>query len=187
MFEELNQPADIAATRLLGCVFEREINGQILRARIVETEAYDQNDPASHTHRGETPRNKIMFEEAGYLYVYFIYGMHYCCNVVTGPQGFGEAALIRAVEPIDGIKIMEDNRAGHIGKTLTNGPSKLCSALDITKDLNGHDLKYEPLKLIMNPALPDDMVVQTTRVGLKKAADVPWRFYIKDNQYVSKI
>lgn len=185
-FAELECPADQAAKRLLGCVLERTVNGQVLRARIVETEAYDEDDPGSHTFRGPTMRNEIMYAQAGYLYVYFIYGMHFCCNVVTGAQGHGEAVLIRSVEPIDGVAEMERRRGKHDGVNLTNGPSKLCQALDISKDLNGHFLEFEPLVVKMNPHVPDDLIVQTTRVGLKRGAETPWRFYIRDNAYVSQ-
>ncbi len=186
MFNDLICPTDQAAKRLLGCVLERTINEKIIRARIVETEAYDQNDPGSHTFCGKTKRNEIMFEKAGFLYVYFIYGMHYCCNVVTGPQGFGEAALIRAVEPIYGHDEMKLLRNGHDGVTISNGPSKLCKALDISKDLNGHYLSREPLKLLLMPEVSPDNIVTTKRIGLSKGQDKLWRFYIKDNKYISK-
>ncbi len=184
-FSELQVPADVAAKRLLGCTLERTIDGKTLRACIVETEAYDENDPGSHTFRGPTIRNKIMFEKAGYLYVYFIYGKHFCCNVVTGKEGHGEAVLIRAVEPVDGATEMEKLR-GKSGVTATNGPAKLCEALKIERELNGHNLEYPPLKLIMQKALPDDMIVQTQRIGLTHGIDIPWRFYVHDNPYVSK-
>ncbi|MFN8015774.1 MAG: DNA-3-methyladenine glycosylase [Acidimicrobiia bacterium] len=186
-FSELIVPAPDAAKRLLGAILERKIGNQIVRVRIVETEAYDQNDPASHTYKGQTMRNQIMFDQAGFLYVYFIYGMHYCCNVVTGPNGHGEAALIRAVEPISGIEIMKKNRQGHSGITLTNGPSKLCSALQIDKKLNAHYLNSYPLKLLLQEPLSKNKISSTSRIGIKQAIDVPWRFYIKDNPYVSKI
>ena len=112
--------------------------------------------------------------------------MHYCCNVVTGPQGFGEAALIRAVEPIYGHDEMKLLRNGHDGVTISNGPSKLCKALDISKDLNGHYLSREPLKLLLMPEVSPDNIVTTKRIGLSKGQDTLWRFYIKDNKYISK-
>jgi DNA-3-methyladenine glycosylase len=162
-------------------------NGQVLRARIVETEAYDESDPGSHTYRGRSERNAVMYGPAGFMYVYFIYGMHHCCNIATGSDGHGEAALIRAVEPLVGEQEMIVRRKGQTAANLTNGPSKLCMALDITKELNGHDLSQIPLRLIMRPALPDTMIIQTTRIGLTKGIATPWRFYIRDNQYVSKV
>jgi DNA-3-methyladenine glycosylase len=180
----LNAPASEVAPRLLGCILERQIDGQIVRVKIVETEAYDETDVASHSYRGRTPRTDVMFGPAGHLYVYFTYGMHYCCNVVVGGEGHGAAVLIRAVEPLDGIGIIEERR-GKSGPDATNGPAKLCAALGVNKTLNGHDLATEPLKLIEQPSLPKSAITQTTRIGLSKGKDVPWRFYITGNPYVS--
>lgn len=186
-FSELNCPAPDAARRLLGCELERTLeDGTVLRARIVETEAYDEADPASHTYRGRTMRNAIMYGPAGFMYVYFIYGMHYCCNITTGSDGHGEAVLIRAVEPLEGKDEMMVQRGHGDDTQLTNGPSKLCQALVITKEFNGHDLEREPLRLILKPALPDDAIVQTVRVGITQGEEVPWRFYIKDSLYISR-
>lgn len=181
----LNNPANKVAPRLLGCEFEREVDGILLRARIVETEAYDQTDVASHSYRGQTERTKVMFGEAGHLYVYFTYGMHYCCNIVVGAKGYGAAVLIRALEPLGGEEDMFSRR-GRRGVELTNGPAKLCQALAIDKALNGHDLSKSPLKLITKPELPAKNIIQTTRIGIAQAKDVPWRFYIRGNSYVSK-
>ncbi|MDQ3093739.1 MAG: DNA-3-methyladenine glycosylase [bacterium] len=185
-FEILNGAASDVAPRLLGCTIEREIDGHILRAKIVETESYEQDDLASHSYRGVTERTKVMFGPPGALYVYFTYGMHYCCNVVVEPEGHGAAVLIRAVEPVDGIKIMQKNRGGRNGVDLTNGPAKFCQAFLIDKKLNNHDLNKLPLRLIINEPLPAFRIVTTTRIGISQAKDVPWRFYIKDNPYVSK-
>lgn len=181
----LNRPAYEAAPLLLGCILEREINGQILRARIVETEAYDQTDAASHSYKGRTPRTDIMFGPAGHLYVYFTYGMHYCCNVVTGAKGDGAAVLIRAVEPLEGAELMEDIRQRK-GVEVSNGPAKLCQALQIDRQLNGHNLATKPLTLQIEPPLHASDITQTTRIGISKAVDKPWRFYITNNQSVSK-
>jgi DNA-3-methyladenine glycosylase len=187
-FSELNCSAPDAAQRLLGCELERTLpDGQVLRARIVETEAYDESDPGSHTYRGRSERNAVMYGPAGFMYVYFIYGMHYCCNIATGPDGHGEAVLIRAVEPVKGEPEMTVRRKGQTAANLTNGPSKLCMALDITKEFNGHDLSRIPLRLVMHPALSDGAIVQTTRIGLTKGTATPWRFYIRGNPYVSKV
>lgn len=182
----LHNSAYKVAPRLLGCMLEREINGTVMTARIVETEAYDQHDVASHSYKGQTERTKVMFGEPGYLYVYFTYGMHYCCNVVVGKKGYGAAVLIRAVEPLTGQKEMLDRRKNRGGQELTNGPAKLCQALIINKALNGHNLAKPPLKLIIKPRLASKDITQTTRIGISEAKDVPWRFYIKNNQYVSK-
>ena len=119
------------------------------------------------------------------LYVYFTYGMHYCCNVVTGPAGVGAAVLIRAVEPIEGRRYMEALRA-QTGYGLSNGPAKLCQALRIDMRLYGNDLRAAPLRLIVQPSLDASFITQTHRVGITRATDMPWRFYITDNPYVSK-
>ncbi|HEY1063745.1 MAG TPA: DNA-3-methyladenine glycosylase [Candidatus Saccharimonadales bacterium] len=185
-FSELNAPAAQVAPRLLGCYLIREMNGQTVTVKIVETEAYHQSDAASHSYKGRTPRTDIMFGPAGHLYVYFTYGMHYCCNVVTGEEGEGAGVLIRAVEPLDNVELLEQRR-GQSGVAATNGPAKLCQALGITKQMNGHDLQREPFQLLLQPPVSADNVVQTTRIGISQAKDVPWRFYLKDNPYVSKI
>jgi DNA-3-methyladenine glycosylase len=186
LVKQLSMPAELAAPRLLGCRLVRRVDGRLLSGRIVETEAYSQDDVASHSYRGQTPRTKVMFGPAGHLYVYFTYGMHYCCNVVTGPDGHGSAVLIRALEPLEGQEIMSDNRYGRGGETLTNGPAKLCQALQIGKSFNGHDLHEEPLKLILEPPVAQTGIVQTTRIGISRGQDVPWRFYIRGNPYVSR-
>jgi DNA-3-methyladenine glycosylase len=184
-FKELTALASNAAKRLLGCILEREIDGELVRVRIVETEAYDQTDAASHSYKGRTQRTDIMFGPAGYLYVYFTYGMHYCANVVVGEAGYGAAVLIRAVEPLGNENLLERRRGGKSGIELTNGPAKLCQALGITKQLNGHNLREAPLRLVLVPQLSPEAIVTTRRVGISQAKDVPWRFYVKDNPFVS--
>lgn len=185
--ELLAQPSEVVAPRLLGCLLERELeDGQKIVGKIVETEAYDQADVASHSYRGDTPRTHVMFGEPGHLYVYFTYGMHYCCNVVTGPKGHGAAVLIRAVEPIAGVKIMMQNRGGKRAYELTNGPAKTCQAFGIDKTWNGHDLQLSPLKLLIRPAVRQENVIQTTRIGISNGQETPWRFYLKDNKFVSR-
>lgn len=183
LFETLD--AASAARRLLGCELVRSTSHGAARVRIVETEAYDQTDAASHSFSGRTPRTDVMFGPAGRLYVYFTYGMHYCCNVVTGAAGEGAAVLIRAVEPIDGTEILQEYRPKK-GIELTNGPAKLCQALSINAALNGHDLSDEPIRLILRPMLADAVVVQTTRIGIAKSTDLPWRWFVHESQYVSK-
>lgn len=184
-FDILNEPSSEVAPRLLGCIIEREINGELIAVKIVETEAYDQSDVASHSYGGRTPRTDVMFGPAGHLYVYFTYGMHYCCNVVVGEEGHGAAVLIRAVEPLSGIELIEEYR-GKGGIEATNGPAKLCQALDIDKSLNGHDLREGSVKLIVRPELPPSAITQTTRIGISQGRDTAWRFYITDNPFVSK-
>ena len=184
-FDWLDVTAEQAARRLLGCELVREIDGHKIRVRIVETEAYDQADSASHAFGGQTERNKAMFMSAGHLYVYFTYGMHYCINIVCGKEGFGSGALIRAVEPIEGYEIIKKNR-GVAGVGATNGPAKLAQALRIDTALSGHDMSQPPLRLIKKPILPDNMVTVAKRIGISKAVHEMRRYYLTDNAYVSK-
>lgn len=209
----LENPSDVAAPLLLGCTLTRTItlNGEKhkLVARIVETEAYDQDDPASHAFGGPSERNAAMFGPAGHLYVYVSYGMHHCCNVVCGPDGFGSGCLVRAVEPLEGVEVMRELReAGRAGKAhtgragkeqaerarkhplklrdLTNGPGKVCAALGIDKELYGHDLTAEPLVLGFAPLLPGETIGCSPRVGISKNIDAPKRFFIEENEFVSR-
>lgn len=184
-FSFLMTDAATAAKRLLGCILERELDGVIIRVKIVETEAYDQTDAASHSYNGRTPRVETMFGAAGHAYVYFTYGMHYCCNIVVGETGYSAAVLIRAVEPMNEMSVLEQRRPGKTNTDLTNGPAKLCQALEINLDLNGHDLSRSPLKLLMEPQLPLADITTATRIGISKAKDVLWRFYVTDSPYVS--
>ena len=184
-FAWLDIPTEQAARRLLGCELVCAIDDMPVRVRIVETEAYDQADAASHAFRGRTARNDAMFKSAGHMYVYFTYGMHHCCNVVCGPEGFGSGVLIRAVEPIDGIETIETRR--HMrGVAVTNGPGKVCQALGIDRRLSGHDLSKSPVRLIKKPLLTDKEVTVAKRIGISKAVHELRRFYITDNPYVSK-
>ena len=201
----LENPSDVAAPLLLGCTLTRTItlNGEKhkLVARIVETEAYDQDDPASHAFGGPSERNAAMFGPAGHLYVYVSYGMHHCCNVVCGPEGFGGGCLVRAVEPLESVEVMRELReAGRAGKEqaerarkhplklrdLTNGPGKVCAALGIDKELYGHDLTVEPLVLDFAPLLPGETIGCSPRVGISKNIDAPKRFFIEGNAFVSR-
>lgn len=201
----LENPSDVAAPLLLGCTLTRIItlNGEKhkLVARIVETEAYDQDDPASHAFGGPSERNAAMFGPAGHLYVYVSYGMHHCCNVVCGPEGFGSGCLVRAVEPLESVEVMRELReAGRAGKEqaerarkhplklrdLTNGPGKVCAALGIDKELYGHDLSVEPLVLGFAPLLPGETIGNSPRVGISKNIDAQKRFFIEGNEFVSR-
>lgn len=182
----LDQLANQAAPRLLGCVLRRQLGAQTVDCRIVEVEAYDQTDAASHSYKGRTPRTDVMFGASGHLYVYFTYGMHYCANVVVGPVGYGSAVLIRAVEPLSGWEMIRHNRGAKPNHQLTNGPAKFCQALQIDRSLNGHDLNQSPLQLIIKPAIDNSQITQTTRIGISQAKDQPWRWYIKNNAYISK-
>jgi DNA-3-methyladenine glycosylase len=177
-----------AAPLLLGCYLVRETPAGRLKVRIVETEAYHQDDPASHSFRGLTPRTVPMFQAGGRLYVYFTYGMHYCLNIVTGPAGTGEAVLIRAAEPLEGIDIMRANRGIEDTKNLANGPGKLAQALGIfDTSLSGKTLNKSSISLEVpaGKARKGD-IITGPRIGITKAAEQPWRFYIKANPFVSK-
>lgn len=182
---DLSQDPVIVAKSLLGCFLACETDGQRVVGKIVETEAYHQQDAASHSYRGQTPRTTVMFGPPGFAYVYFTYGMHYCVNVVTGLEGEGSAVLIRALEPVTGIDVMRARRANRPDHQLTNGPAKLCYALNINKSLNGHYLSKPPLQLLPGEPVPAAQVVTTTRVGISEAREKPWRFYIHDNPFVS--
>jgi len=178
-----------AAPGLLGCALERRVGRQTLRARIVETEAYTADDPASHSFRGLTRRNAVMFESPGTAYIYVSYGIHHCMNVVTGEPGVGEAVLIRAVEPLEGIELMRKARAGLEMPTrgLCNGPGKLCKALSVTLKDNGSDLLAGGrLRLLPGTLHEGESVATSPRVGISKAVDWPRRFLISGNLYASR-
>jgi DNA-3-methyladenine glycosylase len=182
-------PSIEAAPLLLGWYLGRRTSQGLVKVRIVETEAYHQADPASHSFRGITPRTAPMFQAGGRLYVYFSYGMHYAINIVTGKQGVGEGVLLRAGEPLEGIEVMQRNRGIIDTKNLTNGPGKLAQALGIKdtklsgKILNKSSIWLEP------PAVPlrTRNIVITPRIGIKRGVDHPWRFYIKDSPYISRL
>lgn len=191
--EFYQQDPVILAPQLLGKILVRKIGKKYLTGKIVEVEAYrGEDDQAAHTYNGKTKRNEVMFSEGGYLYVYFTYGMHFCSNIVCGNKDEGAAVLIRALEPIDGIETMINNRyavkdvSSKQKTNLTNGPAKLCEALGIKREENGLDLTQEPIFLIDCEKIPKKNIVATTRIGIKKSIDLPWRFYIKDNLYVSR-
>jgi DNA-3-methyladenine glycosylase len=190
----LGLPSRDAAPLLLGCYLVRQTPAGRIKLKIVETEAYHQDDPASHSFRGQTPRTAPMFEAGGRLYVYFTYGMHYCVNIVVGQKGVGEAVLLRAAEPIEGIEIMLKNRYGtqfsHLAavRGLCNGPGKLAQAMGIfDTSLSGKILNKSSILLEAGqPVEPSDMI-SAPRIGITKAVEQPWRFYIKNNPYVSKL
>ncbi len=170
------------APRLLGAVLRL---GDVA-CRLTEVEAYDgAGDPGSHAYRGRTPRNEVMFGPPGRLYVYFTYGMHWCCNVVCGPEGTASAVLLRAGEITGGHDVARARRTtARSDRELARGPARLCQALGIDSTLNGHDLRLPPLTLTpaRSPA-PD--VATGPRVGLRPAADRPWRFWLPDEPTVS--
>lgn len=182
------QDSVTVARQLLGASLHRVIDGVELIGKIVETEAYTQHDPASHSFRGLTERTKPMFLEGGYSYVYFTYGMYYCCNVSTNEEGIGEAVLIRALEPLAGIEMMKQLRPkAKNERELTNGPGKLCQAFGIDKRLSGLDLlESDEFFLTPGKAVPVNLIGVSTRIGISVAVHEPWRFFLKENPFVSK-
>ena len=177
-----------AAARLIGCKLVRELDGKLLSGIIVETEAYDQTDIASHSYRGMTARNSAMFERGGLAYVYFTYGMHYCMNVVVGKKGYGSGVLIRAVEPLEGVEqMMEYRKTNHL-LSLCNGPAKLAQALRIDREFNGHDLSKRPLSLELNEPLPEKALRWTARIGIKEepGTELKWRAVLESSKFLSR-
>lgn len=181
------QPTIQVAQKLLGKYLVLKQNGTTLSGKIVETEAYvGKDDQASHAYKRVTHRNKIMYGPPGYTYIYFVYGNHYCLNFVTEKKGFPAAVLIRAVEPKDGIKIMQKNRDKTKLENLTNGPGKLCQALGIDKKFNGWDVTSKVF-FVEDKGEKVDQIESSPRVGVQVGKDKRWRFYIQKNSFVSKI
>ena len=174
---------------LLGKIIIRKTGNKTLTAKIVETEAYiGEHDPASHSYMKITERNKIMYDIGGKIYVYFIYGKYFCFNIVSERKGIGNATLIRAVEPLSGIEQMKKLRNGIKNNVeLTNGPSKLCIALDIDKSLNGEEVTNEAKIYISKPVKKEKFeIITSKRIGLNIGKDFQYRFFIKNNLYVTK-
>jgi DNA-3-methyladenine glycosylase len=197
-----NRDPRLVAPELLGKILVRREGRKIRAGRIVEVEAYlGENDPASHSARGETPRNAVMFGPAGFVYMYFIYGNHYCMNVSCLPKGIAGGILFRALEPLEGIEEMALARDILIAgprdlKNLTSGPGRLAEALGITRQRdNGKDLTSakSDLFIVEDPiacSSPKDYdrarrVLTTPRIGITKAADLPLRYVIAGNPFVS--
>jgi DNA-3-methyladenine glycosylase len=183
------RPTLNVARDLLGKYLVRRVGKKLLVGKIVEVEGYlGEKDPASHAYRGKTKRNEVMFMEGGHLYVYFTYGMHFCCNVVTEEEGKGRAVLLRAVEPIEGIELMRKNRAFDSDRkdywNLTNGPAKLCEAFEIRREMNGTNLLGKELFLTEGEEIRKSKIGSSTRIGVKNGADKKWRFYVKGNRFV---
>ena len=179
-----------AAQKLLGQLVVRRLpSGEVLSGIIVETEAYLTDDPACHAYRGQTPRNAAMFGPPGHAYVYFTYGLHMMLNLVCAPEGIAEAVLIRALEPVEGIEWMRQQRGERVDtRQLTNGPGKLAQALGLTRlthnELDVTDPNGE-LRILSNAYPPFEMVT-TTRIGITQGVDLAWRFYIQGSPYVSR-
>jgi DNA-3-methyladenine glycosylase len=152
--------------------------------RIVEVEAYDQEDPASHGFRGQTARNAVMFGPAGYAYVYRSYGIHWCLNFVCDKPGRAEAVLIRALEPTHGLDVMRARRGLSAERSLCSGPGKLCQALGVTRDHNGLPFDEPPFELLRRTGTPP--IVAGPRIGITRAADQPWRYGLEGSAFLSR-
>lgn len=174
------------APRLLGAVLRHSTEDGTVAVRLTEVEAYaGADDPGSHAFRGPTPRNAVMFGPSGRLYVYFTYGMHHCCNVVVGREGVAAAVLLRAGEVVEGLDVARARRPHLSDRDLARGPARLCAALGIERTHDGADLSVPPLTLQVSDPVPDDRVRRGPRVGLRAAADRPWRFWVEGERSVS--
>lgn len=185
-----DRDAEEVAADLLGVVVESTIDGHLTAGRIVETEAYPgPHDDASHAAEriGRTRRNDPMFGPPGTAYVYLIYGLHWCLNVVTGPVGYPAAVLIRALEPIDGVEIMRARRGGgRRERELASGPGRLAEALGVTGALDRAPLSEPPLRLLQGDRPSPDRIARSPRIGIICAADAELRFYLKESPWVSR-
>jgi DNA-3-methyladenine glycosylase len=188
-----DRPTLKVAKELLGKYLVIQKDGHLLSGKIVETEAYiGFKDPASHAYRGMTPRNKVMFGNPGYAYVYLTYGMHHCLNLVTEKKGYPAAVLIRALQPAEGIELMKKRRGrqstgskfGNI-KDLTSGPAKLCQALGIDRNLNGADL-YSDMIYVEDRGEEVGKIASSSRIGINEGKKKNWRFFIENNEFVSR-
>jgi DNA-3-methyladenine glycosylase len=170
----------------------RDLVGATLRhgetaGRIVEVESYHQEEPACHAFIGPRPRTEVLFGPPGFAYVYRSYGVHALLNAVAEEDGVGAAVLIRAIEPLEGIDLMRARRRVARDEELTNGPGKLTEALDIALDMNGADLRSGPIRIEpRDPASRAPQIVVGERIGITKAADLPWRFCDATSRYVSR-
>lgn len=181
------------AKELLGKILVKENGKSIIAGKIVEAEAYDGDiDEAAHSYAGLTKRTEVMFREGGYFYVYLTYGVHHCCNVVTGKKGKGTAVLIRAIEPVNGTDKMIKNRFGRKLKgeeeiyNLTSGPGKVCKSMSMSRKHSGLDLTNSNVYLLNQPKVLSSDIGISKRIGITKSVDLPWRFFIKGNPFLSR-
>jgi DNA-3-methyladenine glycosylase len=175
----LKEAAPEVAARLIGARLQVGETGGI----IVETEAYDALDPASHSFRGPTARNAAMFGPPGRTYVYRIYGLHWCLNLVCDGSRPGSAVLIRALEPVEGLDLMVERRGGADVRALCSGPGRLCQALGVTGALNDHPVNAAPISLTLGPA---EETQSGPRIGVRQGAATPWRFGRMGSPFLSR-
>ncbi len=187
-----NRDTLTVARELLGQLLVRDLEEQQLSGQIVEVEAYvGESDTASHASPGPTDRNAPMYGPPGHAYVYLIYGIHHCLNVVTEPSGFPAAILIRAIAPLEGLRTMRQLRGSqHPDRNLTRGPGRLCQALDVDLRFDGSTLysAERPLRIEEGQSIPDGKVARSPRIGVRgdeAALTARWRFYVRDNRWVS--
>jgi len=179
------RPTLQVARDLIGKVIIYKPQKSKMAVKIVEVEAYiGEDDPACHAAVGKTERNAVMYGIGGFSYVYFIYGMYHCLNIVTENEDFPAAVLIRGGEPLTGLSQMEKNYPKAAGKMYTNGPGKLCKALNLTRDENGLDLLENRLYL-EDRGFKTNRITQSARIGIKKGANRKWRFFDSDSDWVS--
>lgn len=179
------RPTLEVAKNLIGKYLVYNKNGNIVSVRLVEVEAYiGVDDPACHAAVGKTARNEIMYGIGGFSYIYFIYGMYHCLNIVTEREGFPAAVLIRGAEPIEGIEIMRSNYPNAKNGRYTNGPGKLCKALGLTREKNGLDLTGNSMYL-ENRGYKVNRIKKTARIGIKNGTKRNWRFLDSDSEWVS--
>lgn len=218
----LGEGSETVARRLLGCYLVRDLalpsegpisgsspsfpldsqNNAFRRVRvvvrIVETEAYDQDDPASHAYHGKTRRNRTLFGPPGHCYIYFTYGMWHCLNISCSADGYGAGALIRAVQPVVGGDLLEERRGKRLMPSgaparlshrvgALDGPARLTTALDIDQRLYGHDLRRPPLQLMEGTLRPGEHIEETIRIGITRAVERKRRYFIAGNPWVSKM
>ena len=174
---------DVVAPELLGKLLVHA-DGRV--ARLVEVEAYAQDDPAAHTFRGETARNRSMFGPPGHLYVYFSYGMHWCANLVCAERGYGAGVLMRAAEPLEGVAAMQAARGRHALRDLCSGPGKLARAFGIDRRLDGSPVTGAGVITVMDDGHVPGGIVACARVGLSRNAESPLRFLVAGNPHVSR-
>lgn len=200
-----DRDAVTVARDLLNGVLVRVLPEGVVAGRITETEAYTQEDPSSHSFGGKRTRNTAMFGAPGHAYIYYIYGAHYCLNAVTGAEGVGEAVLIRALEPLVGVELMQLRRgltetapprteaAAERARlrrlqTLCGGPGRLCQAFGLDQTFNGADLTLGPPLWIAPPRDPADpeAILATPRIGISRAQDYLWRFTLRGDPFTSR-